>query len=324
MVNLSMIHFFFNPHKAGKKEVAGMVFSPSLYRMQTYHSAGNWLLLLVLTLIWGSSYILIKKGLIYFSPVDLALIRISFSALAVSPFVFSAWKQTPRQILPWVVIIGLSGSGIPAFLFAVSVGKLGSSVSGILNALSPLFTLLLGVLFFQQSAGRSQIAGVLLGLMGAIFLQLKNGSGGWQLEWQYLLLPLGATCCYGLSANITRYKLAELKPLHATSLAMMAIGVPCLLYLLISGKGMQFMADKQLYNGFGYIALLSVLGTVVAWSLFYKLVQQSDALFAASVTYLIPVVALGWGLADGEWLDWRHAAGLSLILIGVYFVSRKK
>jgi len=301
-----------------------MVFSPSLYRMQTHHSAGNWLLLIVLTLIWGSSYILIKKALVSFSPVDLAVIRISFSALAVSPFVFSAWQQTPQRQLPWVVLIGLSGSGIPAFLFAVSVGKLGSSVSGILNALSPLFTLLLGVLLFRQSAGWAQVAGVLLGLTGAVFLQLKNGSSGWQLEWRYLLLPLGATCCYGLSANITRYKLADLKPLHATSLAMMAIGIPCLLYLVVSGKGTMFFVHTPQYSGLGYIALLSLLGTVLAWSLFYKLVQQSDALFAASVTYLIPIVALGWGFADGEWLDGRHAAGLSLILAGVYFVSRKK
>ncbi len=301
-----------------------MAFSPSLYRMQTHHSTGNWLLLIVLTLIWGSSYILIKKALVSFSAVDLAIIRISFSALAVSPFVVTAWQQTPRRQLPWVVLIGLSGSGIPAFLFAVSVGKLGSSVSGILNALSPLFTLLLGVLLFGQSAGRAQVAGVLLGLTGAVFLQLKNGGSGWQLEWRYLLLPLGATCCYGLSANITRYKLAQLKPLHATSLAMMAIGIPCLLYLLVSGKGAAFFLHTPQYSGLGYIALLSLLGTVLAWSLFYKLVQQSDALFAASVTYLIPIVALGWGFVDGEWLDGRHAAGLSLILVGVYFVSRKK
>ena len=307
-----------------KSRVGGLLFFTSLYRVRSYHTIENGVLLFLLTLIWGSSYILIKKGLLYFSPAELAAVRISFSAIAVIPFAFRAWRNTSVEKWPWVVLIGLSGSGIPAFLFAFSVGKLGSSVNGILNAMSPLFTLLVGVLLFRQSAGIRQIGGVILGLAGAVLLQIKAQPGGWVMDWRYILLPVGATFCYGLSANITRFKLADMKPLYATTLAMLAIGIPCWFYLFFSGLGGQILSHQANYTGLCYVGLLSLLGTVVAWSLFYRLVQQSDALFAASVTYLIPGVALIWGYADGEMLTWSHWTGLLLILGGVYFVSRKE
>lgn len=286
----------------------------------SHHNLQNWLLLSALTLIWGTSYILIKKGLLAFSPVELACLRISISFLCSVPVLIIGIKTIPRNQYFTILQIGIFGSGAPAFLFALSMTKSGSAVNGILNSLSPLWTLIIGYYIFKVHITWQKANGVVIGFLGALILVLGK-SGGLHVDVLYSLLPLIATFCYGMSSNITKQKMQNSNPLYTTALAMCMIGVPSFIGLWftdVPAKIMQGMAWQSLLS----VIALSLFGTLIAWVLFYKLVQRTDALFAASVTYLIPIVAIAWGLIDGESLSPPQLAGFILIMIGVYFTTK--
>lgn len=284
------------------------------------HNPFNWLLLVLLTVIWGSSYILIKKALIGFTPVEMASLRISISFIASTPFLFVAIRSIPRQLYGTLLLIGIFGSGAPAFLFALSMSKSGSAVNGILNSLSPLWTLLIGFYLFRVPMSTRKVAGVLIGFAGALVLVLGKGAIGWSGSLAYSLLPVAATFCYGMSTNITKQKLQQQNAIYTTALALTMIGIPALIALFFT-EAPQKIISGTVYPALLSVVLLSVFGTVIAWMLFYRLVQRTDALFAASVTYLIPIVAVAWGLLDGEVLNAVQLSGMLLILAGVYFTT---
>ncbi|MCS6934417.1 MAG: DMT family transporter [Chitinophagales bacterium] len=289
----------------------------------TYHHPLNWILLFLLTLIWGSSYILIKLGLEAFTAVEVASLRISISFLASLPFLITAFQTIPRRLYPTILQIGIFGSGAPAFLFALSLTRSESSVNGILNSLSPLWTIVVGYIFYEVSVSRLKVAGVLLGFAGAAVLVAGKPGARLNINTAYNLLPVIATFCYGMSTNITKQKLQNVNPLQSTALAMCMIGIPALA-IFLAGQG-----PAKILSGYATKALLSIIilslaGTLLAWVLFYKLVQRTDALFAASVTYLIPMVAIAWGVYLGETLSPLQLAGMALILIGVYFTTRSR
>lgn len=289
----------------------------------THHNPQNWLLLLLLTLIWGSSYILIKKSLVAFTPVEVASLRISFSFLFSLPFALKALRLLPRQQYVNVLQIGIFGSGAPAFLFALSMTKSGSAVNGILNSLSPLWTLLIGYYLFHVHITRQKTAGVLIGFLGALLLVLGKAGGTLQVDIWYSFLPVLATFCYGISTNITKQKMQNLNPLYSTSLAMCMVGLPASV-ILFFGDAPQKIMSGEATTSLLSVLFLSLFGTLLAWILFYRLVQRTDALFAASVTYLIPIVAVAWGMADGETLSFAQIGGMFLILLGVYFTTGNK
>jgi drug/metabolite transporter (DMT)-like permease len=292
----------------------------------SHHNSQNWLLLFLLTIIWGSSYILIKKGLIAFTPLELASLRISVSLLCSIPFVIQGWKTVQREKLPTILQIGIFGSGAPAFLFALSMTHSGSAVNGILNSLSPLWTLVIGYYFFNVGVTRIKAIGIVIGFLGAVVLVLGKSTGcGYPLEGTdvlYSLLPVAATFCYGMSTNLTKQKLQNENPIHTTSIAMCMIGIPALIIFLLSGAPAKILSGEA-WGSLASVVTLSVFGTFIAWILFYRLVQRTDALFAASVTYLIPIVAMGWGFFDDEVLVATQLIGLVLILAGVGLVSKK-
>ena len=283
----------------------------------------NWLLLGVLTLIWGTSYILIKKALIVFSPVQVTAMRISLSFIACLPFVPRAIKEIPKTQYLHAAAVGILGTGIPIILFNVSMTRVNSSVSAIINSLSPLFSVLTGLLFWQLRTTRIKLIGVLVGLVGAMILVF--GKHGWTLTGDvfYTLLPVIATVCYGTTSNYVKQYFPTTYPLHVTVLSITAIGPLALVLLCFSGFSSRLSQPGAMLS-LCSVLLLAIFGTVVGWLLFYKLIQRRDALFATSVTYLIPIVAIGWGLLDGEGLALYQLGGLALILTGVYFVSRVK
>lgn len=285
------------------------------------HNAQNWLLLVALTFIWGTSYILIKKGLIAFSAVELACLRISLSFLFSIPFLPKAIRQVPKDKYLTVLQIGIFGSGAPAFLFAVSMTHSGSAINGILNSLSPLWTLIIGYYIFKVNITAQKALGVVIGFVGALVLVLGKG-GAIQLDVLYNLLPIIATFCYGMSSNLTKQKLQNLSPIYTTSLAMSMIGAPMLVGLLLFTDAPAQIVSGTAWPSVAAVVALSLFGTLIAWMLFYKLVQRTDALFAASVTYLIPIVALAWGMLDGETLTLYQLSGFGLIMLGVYFTTR--
>ena len=287
----------------------------------SHHNVQNWILLLLLTFIWGTSYILIKKGLLVFSPVELAALRISISFLCSVPFAVNALRTIPREKYFTILQIGIFGSGAPAFLFALSMTKSDSAVNGILNSLSPLWTLIIGYYLFQLHISSAKILGVVLGFIGALVLVLGKSEASFKVDVLYSFLPVIATFCYGMSTNITKQKLQQQSPIYTTSLAMSMIGIPAFIGLLFTDAPAKIISG-EVWLPFMYVAALSVFGTLIAWMLFYRLVQRTDALFGASVTYLIPIVAISWGIFDGEILSLLQFGGMVLILVGVYFTTK--
>lgn len=282
-----------------------------------------WVLLVVLSLIWGSSFILIKRGLDVYTPGQVAALRMVIAGLLVLPFAFVQLRHTDRRLLGYVALVGVLGNAIPAYLFSLAETQLSSSTAGILNALVPLFTLLIGAAAFRVPLTRIRVAGVLIGLVGAIMLTLRNGGQGEPTQnLLYGLLIIAATLMYATSTNLIRYKLHTMRAIQITSLALPMVALPYLVYLLTTDFTERFVSAPGATVSLGYIAILASLGTSFSVILFNKLIQVSGPLFATSVTYVIPVVALLWGIVDGEALGPLHVVGMSAILAGVYLVNR--
>jgi drug/metabolite transporter (DMT)-like permease len=289
-----------------------------------------WALLFILAGIWGTSFILMKRGLEVFDAVELGLTRVSVAALLLLPFALRHVGKVGRARLGWLLFSGVVGTLLPAMLFAYAETKLASGLAGVLNALTAVFVLLVGALLFGQRLTVLRVLGILLGLIGTLVLILLGGSGGEATPtgegnaW-YGLYIVAATIGYGLSVNVIKHRLGGLTPVAVTSVLLLLIGGPALAYLLV---GTDFLPKLSRTPGawpaFGYIALLATMSTAVAMVLFNKLIQQSTTLFASSSTYLIPIVALALGALDGEAFNAWHAAGMAIILLGVFIVHRAK
>ena len=294
-------------------------------------SGAAWGLLLVLSLIWGTSFILMKKGLMVFSALELGATRVSVAALLLLPFAVREIGRVERGRLKWLALSGTVGTLIPAFLFAYAETRLASGLAGVLNALTAVFALLMGALFFQQRLTGPRVLGIGLGLAGTVVLMLLGGSangsapaGGAGSAWYggYIVL---ATIGYGLSVNVIKYRLHTLTPVAVTSLLLLIIGGPALAYLLLGTAFVHKLATVPgAWTAFGYIALLATMSTAVATLLFNMLIQRATTLFASSSTYLIPIVALAWGALDGEAFNLWHAAGMAIILAGVFIIHRAR
>jgi drug/metabolite transporter (DMT)-like permease len=293
-------------------------------------SAAAWGLLGVLSLIWGTSFILMKKGLVVFSAMELGATRVSVAALLLLPFALREIGRVERRHLKWLALSGTVGTLIPAFLFAYAETKLASGLAGVLNALTAVFVLLVGALLFGQRLTGLRVLGIGLGLLGTVVLMLLGGSGdsgvagaaGSAWYGGYIVL---ATIGYGLSVNVIKHRLHALTPVAVTSLLLLIIGGPALAYLLLGTGFVHKLATVPgAWPAFGYIALLATMSTAVATVLFNMLIQRSTALFASSSTYLIPVVALTWGALDGETFNLWHAAGMVIILAGVFTIHRAR
>ena len=257
-----------------------------------------------------------------FTAIELACLRISISGLVALPFAVRALQTIPKQKYLTILLVGIFGSGAPAFLFSLSMTKSGSAVNGILNSLSPLWTLIIGFYLFKVAISSQKIWGVVIGFIGALVLVLGKPGASFQVDVLYSLLPVVATFCYGMSSNITKQKLQNQNAIYTTALAMAMIGLPALIGLPYTDVPAKIMSG-QVWLPMMCVATLSIFGTLIAWMFFYRLVQRTDALFAASVTYLIPIVAIGWGLLDGEVLSLIQLGGMMLILVGVYFTTKQ-
>ncbi|MBX0292518.1 DMT family transporter [Hymenobacter sp. HSC-4F20] len=292
--------------------------------------ASAWGLLLLLASIWGTSFILMKKGLLVFSPLELGATRVSVAALLLLPFALRHIGKVERSRFKWLLLSGVVGTLIPAFLFAYAETRLASGLAGVLNALTAVFTLVVGAAFFGQKLTGLRTLGIGLGLVGTIVLILLGGSGGDATPsgesnaWYGLYIVL-ATLGYGVSVNVIKNRLHGIPSVAVTGLLLLFIGGPALAYLLV---GTQFLFKLAHTPGawvaFGYIALLATMSTAVAMVLFNKLIQSSTALFAASNTYLVPIMALGWGLLDGESFNLWHLLGMGIILLSVFIIHRAR
>jgi drug/metabolite transporter (DMT)-like permease len=281
-------------------------------------------LLILLSLIWGTSFILMKKGLLVFSPGELGSIRVAAASIFLLPVAFMKLKELQSRHYLQLFASGLMGIFFPAFLFALAQTRLESSVTGIMNSLTPICTLIIGVLFFQQTFRRQSIIGILIGLIGTVVLILANSGGQIQGVNLYALLVILACLFYATNLNYIKYRIPDLKALTITSVSLMLIGPLALIYLFGFTEFTQKLSGREgAWTAFGFILLLGFMSTSLATILFNKLVKISSPLYTSSVTYLIPVVAVLWGLFDNEQLLAGHIGGMAAIIGGVYLANRK-
>lgn len=284
-----------------------------------------WGLLLILSLIWGSSFILIKKGLVALAPGEVGSLRIFSASLFLLPFAVKQLKGLSRRQLVLLLVSGLMGSFFPAFLFAIAQTRLNSSMTGILNALTPLFVLIAGGTIFKQTITKNQSIGLLIGFAGTAILVVANSDGNIGAVNFYAFLVILATFLYGNNLNLIKFYLSELKPIAISSVSMFLIGPLSAVYLFL---GTGFVEKLQNVEGV-WMSVLAVItlgmaGTALALILFNKLVKITNPVFTSSVTYLIPIVAVMWGVIDGETLGLSHFAGMAAIIFGVLLANKKK
>ena len=282
----------------------------------------KWLILIVLALIWGSSFILIKKGLVGLSPFQLGSLRIVFCALFLLVIGFKSLTTIPLHKWKFIALTSLFGTFIPAYLFAIAQTQISSSVSSILNSLTPLNTLILGAVVFGLDFKRTQIIGVLVGFAGTMLLILNGAAHHPYQNYWYTILVLIASMCYATNVNLIKRYLSDLKPLTITTGNFLVMLLPALGILFFTDFTTK-MHLTSVKEAMIYIAILGIIGTGIANVLFYKLIQISSPVFATSVTYLIPVVAFFWGLLDNEMLTPVQFVGAFVVLVGVYLSSKK-
>jgi len=283
-----------------------------------------WFLLILLSIIWGSSPILIKKSLSTLTPFEIGALRISSAAIFLSPFFFKVLNQINKNNFFLLLLSGVIGNLIPYFLYPLAQTEIDSSTSGVLTSLTPFFALLIGGIFYQQKIYKNNITGLIIGFIGTfclIFFSTENKSLNANL---YGLFVVIATLFYGINLNLLKYHLVKLDPLTITSTSLFFIS-PITIWLLISETTFFSNLDKlsDNINGVFYVLILGIVGTAIATIIFYRLVQIRDTVFASSVTYLMPITAVFLGLIDGEIINLIQFFGMLLILIGVYWANKK-
>ena len=283
----------------------------------------RWIYLIVLSLIWGSSFILMKKALIGLTPLQVGAFRILITAFVLILVGFKGIPTIAKKQWYYIFLTAILGTFFPAFLFAFAINGIDSSVASILNSLTPLNTLIVGALLFGFSFKKHQLTGVLIGLVGTIILIAKSSELNPNQNYFYALFPIIASIGYAFNVNILKKHLNDLNALTVTVGNFIILIIPTLLVLWYSDFFHTFKITPTTKTSLLYITLLAVFGTAFAKTLFNKLVQLSSPIFSSSVTYLIPIVAVIWGLLDGENFRFLQLVASILILLGVYLTNRK-
>lgn len=285
----------------------------------------KWTFLIVLSIIWGSSFILMKKALIGLTPIQLGALRIIISGVFIFFIGYRKLKPLNKEAWKWISISGFLGTFFPAFLFALAITEIDSSIASILNSLTPLNTILLGYVIFKITFNRPQILGVLVGFFGTIILIGAGAKLNPTQNYLYAGLILMATVFYALNINIIKKHLQKVSALAIATGHFAVVMIPAVIVLFSTGFfKLQTLNNPEIRMPLVYVTILAVFGTALAKVMFNKMVQISTPVFASSVTYLIPVVALIWGIWDGETFGVTQAFATILILIGVYLANRKR
>ena len=283
-----------------------------------------WFLLLLLALIWGSSPIMIKKALVQLGPFEIGALRLSLASLVLMPFLLKSLNEIKKTNYFILFISGIVGNVIPYFLYPIAQTQIDSATSGVLTSLTPFFALIIGVIFYKLKATKNNIIGLCIGFLGtSILILFSNSSEGFSADL-YGLFVVVATLLYGINLNLVKYHLKHLKPITITAFSIVSI-LPITLYILFAHT--EFPSHLKLVNEylleFGYVFVLGVLGTSIATLIFYNLIKIKDTVFASMVTYLMPIVAIGFGVLDGEKINLIQLFGMLLVLLGVFINSKK-
>ena len=285
----------------------------------------KWTYLLILSIIWGSSFILIKKSLVGFTPLQLGSLRIIISGLILFAAGFKSLKKLTKTNIKWIVISALLGTFFPAFLFAYAETEIDSAIASILNSIVPIVTIILGFVLFKIFSSRKQIIGIVIGFIGTVFLISNGANINPDQNYWYSFLVIAATLMYALNINIIKRHLQNVPAMAIAVGNFAVIIIPAFIVLLFSGFFTSEVIQGQDFSmSLLYIVLLSLFGTAIAKVLFNKLVQISTPVFASSVTYIMPIVSVSWGLLDGETFSIWQALATGIILIGVYLANSKR
>lgn len=285
----------------------------------------KWIYLIVLSLVWGSSFILIKKALLGLTPIQIGSLRIVIAAVFLLIIGFRRLKKIKKNEWKWIIASGVLGTFIPSFLFPLAQTEIDSSISSVLNTVTPLMTLVFGFFIFSISFTRRQLLGLVIGFLGAILLIVRGAEVNPNQNYLYTLFILVATVCYALNLNLIKTKLQEVSSLAIAVGCFSFLLVPAFLVLLNTG----FFSEEIIFSpktplSILYVTFLGIFGTALALLFFNKLIQISSPVFSSSVTYFLPIVALFWGVLDGEKLSLTQIMAAALILLGVVLANRKR
>lgn len=284
----------------------------------------KWIYLLLLSLIWGSSFILMKKALIGLTSIEIGALRILITAVFLIIIGFKSLRKIKKRHWKWIFYSGVLGTFFPSFLFAFAIRGIDSSIASILNSVTPLNALWVGLVFFGFAFKRKQFIGILIGLIGTIVLIYQSADMNPNQNYWYALLPIVSSVGYGFNVNIIKKHLQDLDALAITTGNFVLLLPFALFVLLYSGFFTSFEFTPVTKSALMYIAILAVLGTGIAKVMFNKLIQISSPVFSSSVTYLIPIVAVMWGILDGEKLSTLQFFAATIILLGVWLVNKAK
>jgi drug/metabolite transporter (DMT)-like permease len=288
--------------------------------MRSNPTLTKWLYLLLLSLIWGSSFILIKKGLTGFGFFEAATIRLMSAGLAFLPFGIGNVRKIPRDKFGFVVLTALLGMFIPAYLFCLAQVKVQSAVAAMLNGLTPVFTFVFSIIIFNITYKINQILGLLLGLVCAILLAVERSNVAITINLHAGLIIL-ATLCYGYNINLIKQRLSDIPAVVLSTVTVSFAGLLAFFLGFLPNIGNYHPAEMQ------WIPLISLMtlgffGTAIAQLFQYKLIKETSALFASSTTYIIPVVAVFWGILDGEQFHLIHVLSIAGILAAVVLIRK--
>jgi drug/metabolite transporter (DMT)-like permease len=281
----------------------------------------NWLVFALLSLVWGSSFVLIKEGLRSFSPYQVASLRMLFAGLVLVPFAIKALPQIPKEKMGLVLISGVAGNFIPAFLFCIAETQIDSSLAGILNSLTPLFTILVGISFFKVQTNITKIIGVIIGFIGLCFL-FAAGKDMSMRNMSYAGLVLMATLFYGINVNMVGRYLQNIGALNIASVAFSFLVLPSAAILFFTGYFNNNFTNQTVIQSSLASAVLGIIGTSLASILFYYLIKRAGVIFGSLVTYGIPIVAVCWGMVYGEKITPMQYVWMGVILLGVFIANR--
>lgn len=282
-----------------------------------------WVILITLSLIWGSSFILMKRGMVAFSSDEVAAMRISIAFVFLSPLLIKHYKLDLKKYWVGLIFMGVFGNLIPAFLFTKAETQISSGLAGMLNALTPLFTIIVSLIWLRDKPSKIKIVGVLIGFLAAISLMLFNDSGETSNNVMYSLLVVAATFCYAISINGIKKYLHDLNSVKATVWAFCFTGPIALIYLFgFSNFTTHLSEHPEALNSLGYVSILAIFGTAISVIIYNNLIKLSGVIFASSCTYLIPVVAVLWGLFDSETINIIQIISILIIILSVYLINK--